>query len=527
MGWRPGQHQSRKFPRAVDPTVSAKSERIVRIWLRTRSRCLSFDSIPLSGKNTLHTLVHCRLTWLFLVAAVIGNGGLFSQVAEHTDNGIPFYSVYNLEELGLGLSSFRLYEDDLGRILAYEDGNIFVYDGRSWTPLSGGHAGNHGIVVAMESGTDGKIYAGTVSNWGYLEPTVTGNYQFVPLSDDVEDISWTSANRFNHIIPYEHGAVFIGELAVVRYDSRKGNHVWRWLNNPTGGFTLNEQIYITTEWEGVYRIEGDQMVRVDSLKGFQGDLALFHQVQMREDAVILATRNGGIFRFDGVEMTPVVTEIDGLLKKGIVAMCRVGDGYVAVAVKGEGLFFLDESLRVITSIRREVDSSFIMVRDLFYQEEGILWVSIPDGIAKSISPPSFPCSISGWVYSWIGQRFSVLMGFCTSSRMGTSTGLNTMRTEDWKVLSRSGSRAIRFCGVRQKWRMACCSVRRMGSGSSMRRKERLPCCSPNSAGTCSFSHRSIRIVRWFWELTSMFYLSGMVPVGAWWARNNLQQVTVV
>src|SRR5690606_38552901 len=106
------------------------------------------------------------------------------------------------------------------------------------------------------------------------------------LSDDVEDISWTSANRFNHIIPYEHGAVFIGELAVVRYDSRKGNHVWRWLNNPTGGFTLKGQTYITTEWEGVYRIEDDQVVRVEALKRFQGDLALFHQVQMSDDAVI-------------------------------------------------------------------------------------------------------------------------------------------------------------------------------------------------------------------------------------------------
>gem|GEM_PF-869422 len=446
MGWRPGQHQSRKFPRAVDPTVSAKSERIVRIWLRTRSRCLSFDSIPLSGKNTLHTLVHCRLTWLFLVAAVIGNGGLFSQVAEHTDNGIPFYSVYNLEELGLGLSSFRLYEDDLGRILAYEDGNIFVYDGRSWTPLSGGHAGNHGIVVAMESGTDGKIYAGTVSNWGYLEPTVTGNYQFVPLSDDVEDISWTSANRFNHIIPYEHGAVFIGELAVVRYDSRKGNHVWRWLNNPTGGFTLNEQIYITTEWEGVYRIEGDQMVRVDSLKGFQGDLALFHQVQMREDAVILATRNGGIFRFDGVEMTPVVTEIDGLLKKGIVAMCRVGDGYVAVAVKGEGLFFLDESLRVITSIRREVDSSFIMVRDLFYQEEGILWVSIPDGIAKVY----FPSQLSlldqrmGLFLDWPKiQRFDGVLHIITDGNINRAQYDENGRLEGFEPIRIPGNPVLR------------------------------------------------------------------------------------
>ena len=334
----------------------------------------------------MHTLIYRRLAWLILVVATIGEGRLLSQALDHTDNGIPFYSVYNLEELGLGLSSFRLYEDDLGRILAYEDGNIFVYDGRSWTSLSGGHAGNHGIVVAMERGIDGRIYAGTVSNWGYVEPTATGNYQFVPLSDDVEDISWTSANRFNHIIPYEHGAVFIGELAVVRYDSRKGNHVWRWLNNPTGGFTLKGQTYITTEWEGVYRIEDDQMVRVESLKRFQGDLALFHQVQMSDDAVILATRNGGVFRFDGLEITPVATEIDALLQKGIVAMCRVGEDYIAIAVKGEGLFFLDEDLRVITSIRREVDSSFIMVRDLFYQEEGVLWVSIPDGIAKVYFP---------------------------------------------------------------------------------------------------------------------------------------------
>jgi len=304
------------------------------------------------------------------------------------ERGIPVYSLHNLDELDVGLSNLSLTQDVLGRLVVYEDGNLFVFAGQEFKDAIEYKSASESRIVRLQSSSDGIIYAGAIGDWGKLVAQPSGKYRFESLSGEI-DRSWASTNRFAFIVPEENGAVFVGETAIVRYQTSQ-NHTWKWLNLPSDAFSFAGRTYIATQSEGIFILTEDALVSQETLSDFRGNSAVFKHVIVDPGCMILATRSNGLFRFDGNQTEKINTPIDDYLKNGISDIEFIEGGYYAISVKGDGIYFLDHQFQLVTSIPKEIDGTFVSATDLYYQEGGILWVSTPSGIAKI----HFPSPIS-------------------------------------------------------------------------------------------------------------------------------------
>lgn len=310
---------------------------------------------------------------------------LFSISTKYKESGIPVYTIYNLEELDVGLSTLKLSEDSVGRILVYEDGNIFTFNGRNWNNQLDKNASSSSVIVSLKEAKNGRIYAGAIGDWGELVPQNNGLHTFKSLAMGI-DRSWASTNRFSLIVTEKNGAVFVGETAIVRYNKTENNRVWSWLNAPSDAFSHNENTYIATQTDGVFMPRGEQLISVPLFKDFVGEKAIFNHVKLSNGDLILGTRSEGLFRYDGNKIERIKTQIDHLLVKSLSDIEIIENKYFALAVKGHGIFFLDSEFNLLSSIEKRLDGSFVSSTDIYYQDGGILWASIPNGIAKIIFP---------------------------------------------------------------------------------------------------------------------------------------------
>ena len=317
---------------------------------------------------------------LCCLVALCSNGLDLQAWVPSRESGIPLYSVYNLDELEVGLSTLNLAQDPAGRLMIYEDGNLFTFNGSRWRrQLEVENAGS--VIVKLADSERGVTYAGAIGDWGKLVSTANGNYRFESLSMGM-DRSWASTNRFAIVVPEEQGAVFIGETAIVRYHALEGNQTWKWLNSPSTGFRLKGRTFVATQESGVFEVAERELKPVPELESFHGDKAIFHTVQNGDGSVMLSTRSRGFYTFDGQTVSPISTEVDALMQSSVTGLTAIEGGYLALAIKGRGIFFLDPQFHVVAHIDRDVDATFVSATDLHYQQGGILWVSVPDGIGK-------------------------------------------------------------------------------------------------------------------------------------------------
>src|SRR5690606_19125770 len=86
-----------------------------------------------------------------------------------------------------------------------------------------------------------------------------------------------------------------------------------------------------------------------------------------------------IARFDGSTIEVLSTRIDPLLARGVSAMQALEDGLLAVAISGQGLYFLERDGGIARALE---DSAFASVSDLSAGPDGVLWLSTAEGVTK-------------------------------------------------------------------------------------------------------------------------------------------------
>ncbi|MDD4347792.1 MAG: ATP-binding protein [Opitutales bacterium] len=306
--------------------------------------------------------------------------------AEYVDQGLPIYSIYSFDNLAVNLVATRLYEDPLGRIVLVDDGHLFAFDGRSWTNLFHLDPDYPDSVVALKySPEKNKVFAGAVGSWGSMEVESSGLLAYRP-DVGVAERAWASSIRFQDIITFDGGVLYVGTYGAVLQKDDGESVSWPGLSQLFGGFEYGGSLYVIGSSEGLMKVKGDKL---ESLEfggvSFRDDGTIVGTTRV-SDGMLLGTRSKGIYHFDGAQVRQLETGADALFGMGISHIESLSSGFLAVAIEGYGIVFLDPEFRVVTRIDRERDSNFIGVRDLFYQDEGILWVTLNNGLAKIYFP---------------------------------------------------------------------------------------------------------------------------------------------
>jgi signal transduction histidine kinase/DNA-binding response OmpR family regulator len=296
----------------------------------------------------------------------------------HPEEGRPFIRPYQIRDVGVNGQIWSIVQDTRGVLYVATSFGIAEFDGAHWRRI---RVGPQSVVRSMALDKDtGRIYVGGAGRFGYLEADGTGELQFVQLSDRLPpdqrefDDTWRTFVTPSGVLFQTEDAVYRwhgDRLTVIRPPSR--------MNRASA---VDGKLYVTLPETGLNVLQGETLTPLPGT----GSLALeVSPVIERYDQrrLLVATRTGGLFLYDGTALTPFATEFDAALKRGqIYRGTTLADGSFALATINEGLLIVNRQGGGVVHLTRSDGLLSEVVLYLFQDAEGAVWTGSDNGLAR-------------------------------------------------------------------------------------------------------------------------------------------------
>jgi signal transduction histidine kinase/ActR/RegA family two-component response regulator len=309
---------------------------------------------------------------------------LCADVEARHDEGLPFFTVFTLDHLGMGAVSLELTQDESGRLLAFDEGVILVFDGSAWTSRLSAASSNSDSVTIARTDARGIMHAGSVGTWGTI--TVNGEGDYVFRSTNAERPAWTSAAHFDNVLPSRYGVFFTSALGVALEGIDGKCHFWTDRIPARFTFEYRGEVFLSTGSSGLYRFDGNGWIPIRGTDNFSNSEAISCMTVRTDGQAILSSLSGKLYYFDGRALTRWHSEADALLESGVADIAALPNNEIAVAVRGYGIVVLDAEGNIQMRLGADHDDSFAGISDIFQTENGIIWASLPGAVAKIYYP---------------------------------------------------------------------------------------------------------------------------------------------
>ncbi len=246
---------------------------------------------------------------------------------------------------------------------------------------------SHRRSLAQDS--NGRIYAGGVSDFGYLEPDAKGAMRFVSLIDRVPAEARTFGDVWRtHALA--DGVYFQSEMALFRW-SNGTIRVWKPAVRFNRAAAVNGKLYLTQPGVGLTELVGDTFRTLPGTE--QLGTETFGVILPHDDRrILVGTRNNGLLLYDGAALTPFKTEVDQqIAAHDLYRGTELPDGTVALTTATGGMSIIDRSGRRVETITKARGLAADVVYYAMADREGWLWLGLGGGIARvdTPSPASF------------------------------------------------------------------------------------------------------------------------------------------
>jgi signal transduction histidine kinase/DNA-binding response OmpR family regulator len=307
-------------------------------------------------------------------------GTALASPARSAEAGRPFIRRYTPREYGAGEQNWAFAQDDRGVIYVGNNLGVLEYDGASWRLV---RVPNQSVVRSLAKDDHGRIYAGAVGEFGYLEPDAGGRTKFVSLLSHVPSEDRAFGDVWRTLLTPE-GVYFQSQQYLFRW-SNGGIRVWKPLSRFYRAGVAHGVLYIGQPETGLMRMVGDSLQEVPGGRQFVGEP---RPVILPYEAgkILVGTDSDGLFLADGQSVTRFPTEIDGWLRANeLYRGTELPDGTIALASGGGGVAILDRQGR----LQQLFDASVGLPQQAYYvasDRQGALWLELDDGIARVETP---------------------------------------------------------------------------------------------------------------------------------------------
>ncbi len=250
-----------------------------------------------------------RAIFFILIAVTPALGQDGSTPGRHQEAGGLLIRTYPPEAYGGGGQNWGLLQDRNGLIYVASTNALLEYDGVKWRKIL---TPSRQTIRSLAQDASGRIWVGSVGDLGYLDKTATGQAQFVSLVDKLppdvrvfEDVWRTFATP--------EGVYFQTQIGLFRW-SNDTMKVWK----PEGRIfhraqLANGTIYIA-QGDGAFRmLKGDELVPVLGAERMS-DEPYPIVVPLDGSHLLMGTRSGGLFIYDGATLQPWRTDVDAWMK---------------------------------------------------------------------------------------------------------------------------------------------------------------------------------------------------------------------
>lgn len=297
------------------------------------------------------------------------------------ESDFKYIRNYERREYGEQPQNWAIAQDKRGVLFVANNGSLMEYDGVSWRYH---YNSNKSPIrsIALDK-TEGRIYAGGFGDFGYFHTgaEVRMEYQSL-LSDADKKIDFDDV--VSRIIVTEKGVYFWSRSRLFRWQE---GALKNW--TPKGKdprfdspFFWKEDFYIRDRGVGMFRVDGDSLLAVPELDA----LALYEvyaNAPYDERSILLVTREGGCFLFDGLRLTPFPTPLNVYFKdKKIIHGIRLSSRDFAMATQLGGVVIMGRDGQLKQVFDKSQGILVNHVKAVFQDFQGNLWLALDYGLSR-------------------------------------------------------------------------------------------------------------------------------------------------
>jgi signal transduction histidine kinase len=335
-----------------------------------------------------------HIFWLTLLVGfgMIPGSGV---TAAHAQLGRPVMQCFDPLQFAGSSQSWAFAGDHRGIIHVGNLPGVLEYDGSSWrmneTP-------SESFVRSLAADENGRIYAGSVADFGYLASDPSGKRRFVSLLDHVPEEARVFSYVWTTIVRPE-GVYFQAIEGIYRFTPRdevNGEPGWDvrvWLPEErfAYAFDVNGSYIVHQPGVGLMRMEDDELVLMPGSPAFAADRVqvLLPFPSAGPDALLAGTFFRGLFLVQNGVVRSFETEVDEQLRlHTLYSGKRLGDGTIVLGTLSGGAFMIDADGRLVQHVGEADGIKDGSVYATYVDRQGGLWLG-GDGSICRVSHP-FP-----------------------------------------------------------------------------------------------------------------------------------------
>ncbi|MCK4664268.1 MAG: SpoIIE family protein phosphatase [Bacteroidales bacterium] len=310
------------------------------------------------------------------------------------NRGIPAIKKYTIEDYNVESSqNWDITQDNRGIMYFANTEGLLEFDGENWQLIE---IPNKSNVRSLTTGNNGKIYIGSVCEFGYLKPDSLGQMQYVSLVERFHEQHHTFKDVWD-IKPTKHGIIFRTSLKLYII---KDNKI-KVIESKTGfhrAFSIHNEYYIRDKGKGIMKLENDSLKLIPDGELFQNQ-SIYLMLPFSNDKtsadykkILLCTKTKGFFIFDGKKITPWEIPVnDFILKNEIYCGALLNNEYFALGTIQEGIIIIDKTGKPIQHYNINIGLQDNVTLDIFIDSHKNMWIAHDNGISfvETNSPFSY------------------------------------------------------------------------------------------------------------------------------------------
>lgn len=312
---------------------------------------------------------------LFIISLFLFQSLLFAQ--ESTDPGRPYIQNFDYKTYKAHQENWSIVQDQRGVIYVGNNQGILEYDGMSWRTIT---TDKNVAALSLDIDGDGVVWVGLESEMGYLAPDSSGQMQFVSVVDRLPE-DQREFSQVWKVHATSEGVYFltIKKLFLWSGDSMQVEDIVI----SSLSTEARDVMYFVEYEKGIVRVENCQTHVVpgtESIKNEENQILLPYG---KSDSLLVVTKNGGLFLYDGSSVTAFDAPVNDWLKQhfpysaiqlrnGNYVIGTIRGGALVMNPKGERLMLLDRN----AGLR---DQTVVLP---YEDQEGSVWLAMTNGLAR-------------------------------------------------------------------------------------------------------------------------------------------------
>ncbi|MEP2771852.1 MAG: ATP-binding protein [Fulvivirga sp.] len=307
---------------------------------------------------------------VFILLIIGSLFGLSTHVNAQPDTVlIKNYNNADYQAAGLNYTGIKSSE---GHFYFANENGVLRYDGSRWQliPIK-----NFAAAFALAEGHDGRIYVGSINEFGYLKESNKG-YTYVSISENKPK----ATEEIWQIIVSGNNVYFASYQGFYKYDGAN----LEFIDLPDAHiFVVGDKVVASQFEGGIYEIIDTTPVLMNEDLKMIDDAAYAITPTIESDKYILMTSESGIYQLDtsNFKLSKILTSSSELNTKGIYDAAPVYDSLYAVATWYGGLYLINRGGEILMRVDKNYGLSSNETRELFIDQRGHIWVTTIAGIS--------------------------------------------------------------------------------------------------------------------------------------------------